>query len=127
MFRRSSIAALLILAVGLSATTFARAQSSTGASSDKSTATTTSTAPAKAKMAKHHAMGPKVDLNSASREDLIKLPGIGEALADKIIAARPFKSRTELTSKGILTKAQYGKVAAHVIAKQEAKAAATKN
>jgi len=64
------------------------------------------------------AKAPAVNLNSATKEDLEKLPGIGEALADKIIAARPFKSRMQLVSKGVLTKAQYAKVRTHVTAKQ---------
>ena len=67
----------------------------------------------------HHSTS-KVDLNSATREQLIKLPGVGEATADKIIAARPFKSKNELVSKKIVTQAEYSKISAHVIAKQPA-------
>jgi DNA uptake protein ComE-like DNA-binding protein len=79
---------------------------------------------AKAKMAaKHMPAMPAVDLNTADRDELIKLPGIGEAIADKIIAGRPFKSKAELLSKGLVTKAQYSKISKHVIAKQAAAAA----
>lgn len=63
--------------------------------------------------AKHTTM--KVDLNVATKEQLEKLPGVDDATADKIIAARPFKSKADLTKKNILTKAQYAKVANHLM------------
>jgi DNA uptake protein ComE-like DNA-binding protein len=66
----------------------------------------------------HHSSSSKVDLNTATREQLAKVPGIDEATADKIIAARPFKSKNELVSKKIVTQAEYSKFSAHVIAKQ---------
>ena len=80
-------------------------------------------APAKASSSK---MAPeaKVDLNSATREELMKIPGIGDALADKIIQNRPFKTKNELVSKGLVTKANYARFAPHVIAKQPGGAAA---
>src|SRR5262245_23141493 len=65
---------------------------------------------------------PKVDINSATKEDLMKLPGIGDAIADKIIAGRPFKTKGELLSKKIVNKGQYSKMRSLIIAKQEAAA-----
>ena len=38
----------------------------------------------------------KVDINSASKETLMTLPGIGEKLADKIIDSRPYFNIKEL-------------------------------
>ena len=60
----------------------------------------------------------KVDLNSASREDLVKLPMIGEAKADQIIAGRPWKTKRELVKKGILTQKEYMKVSGMIVAHQ---------
>jgi competence protein ComEA len=112
--------ALLTLAVGLLSAPLAFAQGSTpaaGTSETKAPATTEKAKSTKSTSSAHKSSA-KVDLNSASREALIKLPGVGEAIADKIIAARPLKSKDELVSKGIVTKAEYSKFSSHVIAKQ---------
>lgn len=65
------------------------------------------------------AAAPLVDLNSASKEELIKLPGIGEAIAAKIVAGRPWASKAQLLSKNVVNKATYHKLAPLVVAKQK--------
>lgn len=61
----------------------------------------------------------KVDLNSATKEQLVALPGIGDVYAQKIIDGRPYANKRQLVSKGIVPESSYKKFEAQVIAKQE--------
>jgi competence protein ComEA len=96
------------------------------------TAAPAKAAPAKTTSTTHHHSSssskstktPKTDLNTASKEDLMKLPGVDDALADKIIAGRPYKSHSELESKNIVTKEQYSKLSAKVTVAPAQKSAA---
>ena len=45
----------------------------------------------------------RVNLNTASAEELDSLPGIGEKRSDAIIKGRPYKSVADLTTKKVLT------------------------
>ena len=58
-----------------------------------------------------------IDLNSASRDDLMSLDGIGEVRADAIIRARPFRAKTELVERRLIPEALYDKIADKVMAR----------
>ena len=47
------------------------------------------------------ATGAPLDLNSASEKDLVRLPGIGEVTARKIVAGRPYSGINDLSRAGV--------------------------
>lgn len=56
----------------------------------------------------------KIDLNNASHDQLAALPGISDGKADAIIAGRPYDTARGVVAKGILTPAQFHRIAAEV-------------
>jgi|1186.fasta_scaffold619174_1 competence protein ComEA len=59
-----------------------------------------------------------VDINSASADDLGKLPGIGPARAEAIIKGRPYNGKDDLLNRKILTPGVYSGIKGKIIAKQ---------
>jgi DNA uptake protein ComE-like DNA-binding protein len=60
-----------------------------------------------------------VDINSASKAQLKKIPGINEAVADKIIAGRPYLSKAHLVTRHIISGAHYAQIKDLIIARQK--------
>ncbi len=56
-----------------------------------------------------------VDLNLASHNELKTLPGIGDAEAAKIVAARPYKSKADLVTKNVLPLEAYDRLSKQVV------------
>jgi competence protein ComEA len=69
-------------------------------------------------MARTQPQGGLVDINSASAEELDKLPGIGSARAAEIIANRPYRAKTELTQRKIVPPNVYEQIKDKIIARQ---------
>jgi DNA uptake protein ComE-like DNA-binding protein len=55
-----------------------------------------------------------VNLNSATESELVSLPGITRTDAQKIIRGRPYHSKSELVSRGILPQADYSNIRDYV-------------
>jgi DNA uptake protein ComE-like DNA-binding protein len=55
-----------------------------------------------------------VDLNTASKQALMTLPGITETSAKKIIENRPYKTKADLTQKKVISPDAYAKIEARV-------------
>ena len=74
-------------------------------------------APADSKMAPA-AKDAKIDINTATKDELMAFKGIGDKYSDKIIAGRPYARKDQLLSKDILPEATYKKIEAQIIATQ---------
>ncbi len=115
-FTVSLAAAALVLSLGVAA------------HADETTGSAPATTPAPEAKAAHHGHHHKgsmagkessaLDLNSASKEDLMKLPGVDDATADKIVAARPFAMRSELVKKSVVSRLEYSKIKSKVNTKK---------
>jgi len=106
----------LVLATSLS---FAQNdQTGASTSSNQSTTTTTTKKARKSSTASDTSSktSGKLDLNTATKDQLMSLPGITDADAQKILDGRPYRAKNQLLSKGIISKDEYAKVKGQIVA-----------
>jgi competence protein ComEA len=62
------------------------------------------------------AMKETLDINSATKDQLDAIPGIGGTYAQKIIAGRPYRTKRELVTKKVIPQSLYEKIKDQIIA-----------
>jgi DNA uptake protein ComE-like DNA-binding protein len=60
-----------------------------------------------------------MDINTATKDQLATLDGIGPARADAIIKGRPYKGKDDLVNKKIIPQSVYDGIKEKIIAKQK--------
>ena len=128
MVRKRFTRLLLVLCTALLITGAGFAQAGTGAGNSGQTGSAASSAKSKkggaaktedaATQDKTAKSKDKIDINSAGKEQLQGLPGIGDAYSQKIIDGRPYNTKRDLLTRKIVPKATYDKIQDQIIAKR---------
>ena len=58
----------------------------------------------------------RVDLNSASMEELLQVPGMTRTWASRIVHFRPYHAKNELLDRGIVTSEVYSRIKEYIVA-----------
>jgi DNA uptake protein ComE-like DNA-binding protein len=115
--KRKTLANLLVVLVGfcfVTGSVFGQTKSS------QTTSKSAQTTPKKADTQKSEKKAAQIDINSASKQELMTIPGIGDAYAQKIIDGRPYRAKNQLVQNKIIPQATYDKISDQIIAKQAA-------
>ena len=59
-----------------------------------------------------------LDLNTASRDQLMSLPGMSASEADRVIAGRPYNDSVDVETRHIVPKAEYDRIADQITARK---------
>ncbi|KAA6462883.1 helix-hairpin-helix domain-containing protein [Acidobacteria bacterium AB60] len=63
----------------------------------------------------------RVDINRATLEDLLKVPGMTRTWAQRILRFRPYRSKQDLLDEGIVPGAVYNRIRDYLIAHRQPK------
>lgn len=62
----------------------------------------------------------RVDINHASVDELLKVPGMTPSWAGRIVRFRPYRTKQDLVEHGVVTSQVYDRIKDYVIAHREA-------
>jgi DNA uptake protein ComE-like DNA-binding protein len=63
----------------------------------------------------------RVDINHASADELLKVPGMTQSWAGRIVRFRPYRTKQDLLDRGVVTSAVYDRTKDYVIAHRDKK------
>ena len=62
----------------------------------------------------------RIDINHASVDELLKVPGMTPSWAGRIVRFRPYRTKQDLLERGVVTSQVYDRIKDYVIAHQKA-------
>ena len=62
------------------------------------------------------ASGDRTDINTATIDQLLKVPGMTRTWADRIVRFRPYRAKNELLDRGIVSSAVYDRIKDNIVA-----------
>lgn len=69
-------------------------------------------------------VGERVDINHASLEELLKVPGLSRTWAARIVRFRPYRTKQDLLEYGIVSDSVYDRIKDYVVAHHKAQSQA---